>query len=231
MDSRLSVVETTIWKGGADSTDAEVIAAAASVLRRGGVVVYPTETFYGLGGNPTSPDTVERIFRIKKRGPEKALPLIASAVPAVREWVEEFPAIAERLAAVFWPGPLTLILPAAHRLPPRVHASTGKIAVRVSSHPIARALAAALGGLIVSTSANFTAHPACRTPGEIPIELVRQVDGLIDAGGLPGNLPSTIVDVTGGAPLLVREGYIPFAGIERAAALSIAVFAPPCGME
>lgn len=219
MDLQLTGVETIVWKGGVDSPDAEVIAAAASVLKRGGIVVYPTETFYGLGGNPALPDTVERIFRIKKRGPEKALPLIASGVPVVREWVDEFPAVAEKLATVFWPGPLTLILPAARRLPPRVHASTGKLAVRVSSHPIARELAAALGGLIISTSANFTDHPACRTPGEIPIDFARQVDGLIDAGGLPGNLPSTIVDVTGGAPLLVREGHIPFADIERAAAL------------
>ncbi|HOI94897.1 MAG TPA: L-threonylcarbamoyladenylate synthase [Syntrophobacter fumaroxidans] len=219
MEPLLTGAGTLIWRVGTDRSETEVVEAAISLLTRGGIVVYPTETFYGLGGNPLSPATVAGIFAIKKRERGKALPLIASGIQAVREWVEEFPALAERLAAAFWPGPLTLILRAVHRLPPQVHASTGKIAVRVSSHPVARALAASLGGLIVSTSANFTGQRACRTLAEIPIELVRQIDGVIDAGRLPGSLPSTIVDVTGGSLLLVRQGCVPFMEIERAAAL------------
>ncbi len=214
MHSRIAVVRT--WRIGVSHSADEAITEAASLLRKGGVIVYPTETFYGLGADPMSPEAVGRIYAIKRRKPDKPLPLIAASTADVRRWVAEFSETAEKLAAAFWPGPLTMLLPAGIHLPPGLHASTGRIAVRVSSHPVARGLSAAAGGLIISTSANLSDGPACRTAGEIPDELLAQTDGLIDAGVLPGNLPSTIIDVSSRPLGMIREGQIPMERIERA---------------
>ena len=175
------------------------------------MIIYPTETFYGLGGNPKLPQAVERIYRVKGREFSKPLPLIASNLAAVYEAVSEWPILAEKLARAFWPGPLTLILPAAAHLLPQLHGASGKIGIRVSSHPVAQALAAAAGGLLTATSANQTHQPAFQTPAGIPAEFLALVDGLVDGGptGVDwGNLPSTIVDACAFPPTLIRTGCI-----------------------
>lgn len=183
---------------------------AATFLDRGGVLIYPTETFYGLGGNPRMEPVVDRIYRIKGRDSGKALPLIASDLAAVREAVSLWPEAADRLASAFWPGPLTLLLPAAPSLPPVLQAGTGRIAVRISSHPIARALADRTGGLLIATSANRSGEPACREISDIPTTLAGLVDFVLDGGKLPGGLPSTIVSVSPTGLTLVRAGCISF---------------------
>lgn len=191
------------------------ISHAAAVILAEGVVVYPTETFYGLGANPMSSKAIERVYSIKGRDFKKALPLIAADQAAARKVTAQWPRAAERLAEAFWPGPLTLILPAASLVLPRLHAYTGKIAVRVSSHPIAHALSAAVGGLLISTSANIAGQPACKSLAEIPSQLLARVDGLIDAGELPGGLPSTLVDLSSDPPRLARAGRVSWESICR----------------
>lgn len=188
--------------------DPDAIARAASCITRGGLVIFPTETFYGLGGDPWHSAAVGRIFRIKERDMRKPLPLIAADEAAVRQAVAEWPAVAQLLARAFWPGPLTLVLAASTRLPPTLHAQTGKIAVRVSSHAVAQKLATAVGGLIISTSANLSGQSPCRQPDELAGELLSQVDRVLHAGPTVGGLPSTLVDVTVQPPKLVREGAI-----------------------
>ncbi len=188
--------------------EADMIAWAASCVLRGGVVIYPTETFYGLGGDPKRLAVVERIFRIKQRDPHKPLPLIAADAYAVREVVADWPHVAELLARTFWPGPLTMVLTAAAWLPPELHAHTGKIAIRISSHAVAQRLAAAAGGVLISTSANPAGLPPCTDPDKLPRELVMQVDGLLHAGLTPGGEPSTLVDVTMQPPQLLRQGAV-----------------------
>jgi L-threonylcarbamoyladenylate synthase len=188
--------------------EADVIAWAASCIICGGVVIYPTETFYGLGGDPRQLAVVERIFRIKERDVRTPLPLIAADMDAVRQAVAQWPAVADLLAQVFWPGPLTLVLAASTRLPPTLHAQTGKIAVRVSSHAVAQKLAAAAGGLLISTSANRAGLAPCQIPDKLPKELIMKVDGVLQGGPTVGGLPSTLVDVTVQPPKLVREGAI-----------------------
>ena len=207
-----------IWRVDPQYPEGQTISLAGKVLGQGGVVVYPTETFYGLGGNPTLQRAVERIYRIKGRAFSKPLPLIASNLEAVYRAVAEWPKIAERLAQTFWPGPLTLILGAASSLLPLVHAGTGKVAIRISSHPVSQALASETGGLLIATSANRSGQQAYRTPMEIPGELLAEVDGLIDAGPTGGafaDLASTIVDLSSAAPLLVRAGCIPWERVKR----------------
>jgi L-threonylcarbamoyladenylate synthase len=194
--------------------DAEAIAWAASCITRGGLVVFPTETFYGLGGDPWHSAAVERIFVIKERDLRKPLPLIAADAAAVRRAAASWPGVADLLARTFWPGPLTLVLAASPLLPPVLHAHTGKIAVRVSSHAVAHELAAAVGGLLVSTSANLSGQPSCRHPDELGGKLLSQVDRVLHAGPTVGGQPSTLVDVTVHPPQLVRAGAIGWERIE-----------------
>ena len=203
---------TPVWKIDPARPEAAV-AAPVAVIRGGGIVVYPTETFYGLGGDPFNIRTVERVYRVKGRNFIKPLPLIAADVESARRSTASWPETAQRLATAFWPGPLTLALPAAPGLPPALHAGTGRTAVRVSSHPVAQALAAAAGGLLISTSANFAGEPAQADPESIAGALAGETDGLVDAGLLPGGAPSTIVDLSGETPRLIRMGCIPWVAV------------------
>ena len=208
--------ESRIFKIDAAEISAEAICHAASILRSGGIVLYPTETFYALGAIPWMAKAVNRVFEIKGRAREKPLPLIASDLQAVLSAASEWPESAEVLAGIFWPGPLSIIVPAVASLPPALHAGTGKIAVRVSSHPVASMLARASGGLIISTSANMAGEPPPQSPGAVTAKLLQAVDVLLDAGNLQGGLPSAIVDVTVNPEALIRAGKITWEDIRGA---------------
>lgn len=196
-----------IWRIVPSEIDSRLLTALGSMLRKGNLVIYPTETYYALGGVP-SREVCGEIFEIKGRDFGKPLPLIAAGKEAVLSAATAWPATADRLANTFWPGPLTLILPAAASLPPILHAGTGKIAIRVSSHSLASSLAQAAGGLLISTSANPAGEPPPHTPGMISEDLLQRVEAFLDAGDLSGGFPSTIVDVTVQPPFLVRAGKI-----------------------
>ena len=188
----------------------------ASILRSGGLVIYPTETFYALGAIPASAEAVEKVFEKKGRDFRKPLPLIAADREAVVSAAAVWPESAEALSRIFWPGPLSIVIEASASLPPVLHAGTGKIAIRVSSHPVASFLARATGGLIISTSANRAGELPPNSPGAVDRELLHSVDAFLDAGDLPGGLPSTIVDVTVGPAALIRAGKIGWEEIQRA---------------
>jgi L-threonylcarbamoyladenylate synthase len=207
-------------------TRGEEIREAAAILRSGGVIIYPTETFYALGAVPAIEEAVERVFELKGRDFGKALPLIASDLQAVLRAVSVWPEAADKLARLFWPGPLSLIVPVSASMPSALHAGTGKIAVRISSHPVASLLARACGGLIVSTSANLSGGPAPESPGATDAGLLGSVSAMLDAGNLPGGFPSTIVDVSAHSVVLVREGKIPPEVISRALGKRLERFEP-----
>ncbi|MDE2972411.1 MAG: L-threonylcarbamoyladenylate synthase [Acidobacteriota bacterium] len=171
----------------------------AAELRSGAVVAFPTETFYALGADPRSPEAVAEVFRLKGRPEDRRLPWIAASraqVEAVCVLSEPAAALADRC----WPGPVTLVLPLrAER--------TDAVAVRVSSHPLARALAAALGHPVISTSANPSGAPPLTTAAEVRDAFAgRGAESLriLDGGCTPGGEPSVIVDVTGGSPRVLR---------------------------
>jgi L-threonylcarbamoyladenylate synthase len=209
----LNTPATAVWKVDPQRPEEASLRSACELLSRSGVIIYPTETSYGLGGNPKMAKVVERIYRIKGREFSKLFPLIASNLQAVHQAVAEWPEPAARLAQVFWPGPLTLILPAASQILPQIHGATGKIGIRISSHPVSQALAAGAGGLLIATSANRTHQRAFQTPSEIPGTFLSLVDGLVDAGPSPEDcrgLPSTIVDACTSPPRLTRAGCIPW---------------------
>ena len=190
--------------------DPALVARAAVILRAGGIVAYPTDTFYGLAANPASVAAIQQLYRIKGRRVDPAMPLIAAGIEQVEACAGALSPLARRLVERLWPGPLTIVIPAWAGLADAVHAGTGTVAVRVPAHPTARALAAACGWPITSTSANRSADPAPTTPADVRLTLGASLDAIIDGGALPGGLPSTIVDVTGLEPRLVRAGAVPW---------------------
>jgi L-threonylcarbamoyladenylate synthase len=193
------------------------LARAAAILHGGGLVVFPTDTFYGLAADPRHQGGVGRVFRAKGRAAAVALPLIAADLEQVRSASSGLSGLALRLAHVFWPGPLTLVVDAAESILPAVHGGSGTIAIRVPDHAVARQLAAASGFPVVSTSANRSKVAAVNS-ADAAIEAIGDlVDLVLDGGRTPGAAPSTIVDVRTPVPLLIREGAVPFSLVLEAA--------------
>ena len=192
-----------------EKIDGEKIAEAVRILREGGVVAFPTETFYGLGADARKETAIEKIFRIKGRDFHNPIALIVAEEKDVIPVAEEIPAEAEILMQKFWPGPLTLIFRAAPSVSPRLTAGTGKIGIRVSSHPVAGFLAAGLAGPLTATSANLSGGPECSSADAVIRALDDLPDAVIDGGATPGGAGSTILDVTLSPPRILREGAIP----------------------
>ena len=190
--------------------DRHALSRAAVILREGGIVAYPTDTLYGLAADPRSAAAMAQLYRIKGRPVELAVPIIAAGIEQVESCGGVLSEAARRLAAAFWPGPLTLVLTAWPGLDPSVHAGRGTVAVRVPDHAVARLLAEDCGWPITSTSANRSGKPATNHPGEVRAAFGADLDGLIDAGPSPGGAPSTIVDAAGPAPRLIRAGAVPW---------------------
>jgi L-threonylcarbamoyladenylate synthase len=182
--------------------------AAAEVLRGGGLVAFPTETFYGLGAHAFDEAAVARVFRAKGRPGDKPLLVLVDSVGMVERVAREVPPRARRLMERYWPGPLTLVLPAAPGVPVGLTAGTGTIGVRLSGHAVARGLVAALGAPVTAPSANRHGEASPRTADEVIAELGAAVDVVLDGGATPGGPPSTVLDLTGATPAVLRPGAV-----------------------
>ncbi len=191
---------------GAPQRDA--IDEAAKWIRAGSVVAIPTDTLYGLAADPFNAGAVARVFVVKGRAAARALPLIAADAAQIARHLGALPEMAMRLADHFWPGPLTMLMPAAAALAPDLSGGTGKVGVRVPADPIARAVCAACGHPVTATSANVSGEPAPATADQVERMLGDRIEFLLDAGPTRGGAPSTIVDVTDREPRLVRAGAI-----------------------
>ncbi len=187
--------------------------SAVEILRAGGVVVYPTETFYGLGVDALNQKAIKKVFTIKGRSFAQPLLILIPEQDYLPRYVTEVSEKARRLMEHFWPGPLTMVFSASPQLPSILTAGTKKIAIRISPHPIARALTSAFAGPLTSTSANISGEQSPATAKEVFSHLGGMIDLIIDGGKTPGQMPSTIVDVTFSPPQLVREGVVPFSEI------------------
>jgi L-threonylcarbamoyladenylate synthase len=203
--------------------DAEgALPEAVAVLRRGGLVAYPSDTVYGLGAAASDARAVERVFAVKGRGAEKALSLLLADVADLAPLCAEVPFLARILAHRYWPGPLTLVL---RRSPTFESAALGggdTVAVRVPDHPFLREIIRALGEPITGTSANRSGQPACRSAQEVEQELDDEVDLIIDGGPSGEGVESTVVSLTGSLPVVLREGAIPRVDVNRLARTGIA---------
>ena len=191
----------------AEAIDPAILDIAARTLLAGGVVAYPTDTFYGLAVDPRDRRALNRLFAVKERDPGRPVPLIAATVEQA-EGAVAFTHVARRLATSFWPGPLSLVLPARVVLDRTALGGKDTAAVRVPAHAIACALAAAAGCCITATSANISGAPPARSVQEIGAAVLERVEVALDAGMTAGGAASTIVDLTQEVPRLVRAGAI-----------------------
>ena len=184
------------------------IAEAARVLRAGGLVAFPTETVYGLGADASRDDAVGRIFAAKGR--PRAHPLIVHLSPDERltGWARDVPPEARRLAQLAWPGPLTLVLRRGPRVSPVVTAGADTVALRVPAHAMAQALLRAFGGGVAAPSANRFGAVSPTTALHVVADLGDQVDYVLDGGACDVGIESTIVDLSRGAPVLLRPGGV-----------------------
>ncbi|MGZ6235893.1 MAG: L-threonylcarbamoyladenylate synthase [Syntrophales bacterium] len=189
--------------------DESVIAEASSILGAGGVVAYPTETFYGLGADGQIEEAIKKVFVIKGRNFKNPLSVIIGNAKDVGGLVEEIPKFALHLMETFWPGALTIIFKASPDVSALLTAGTGKIGIRLSSHPVATALANKLGHPITATSANLSGKHECTSADEVIRDIGEQIDAVMDGGKTLGGLGSTIIDVTTDPPAVLREGIIP----------------------
>jgi L-threonylcarbamoyladenylate synthase len=186
----------------------KVITESLKVLKNGGIVAYPTESFYALGVLATDERAIKKLYELKKRPSEKPLPIIVGDMDTLKSIVKYIPSQAEDLMKRFWPGPLTLIFEAQDNLPALLTGNTGKVAVRIPGDSFALYLARASKFPITATSANISARPPAERADEVINYFGDNVDLIIDAGKTPGGKPSTIVDVTVIPPRVLRKGII-----------------------
>jgi L-threonylcarbamoyladenylate synthase len=197
-----------------ESPQRDAIQEAAKWILNGGLVAIPTDTLYGLAADPFSAAAVARVFAVKGRAAERALPVIAADGAQAEEYLGRLPEAGQRLAERFWPGPLTLVVSAPRTLARDVTGGTGTVGVRVPGDAVARAICAEAGRPITATSANVSGEPATADPDQVERTLGDRLDLLVDTGMTRGGAPSTIVDVTGADPVLVRAGAISWDDIQ-----------------
>lgn len=168
----------------------------------------PTDTVYGLAGDPFQPKVVREILRLKGRPENKPILLLVDSRRQVESLVARLPEAFERLTARFWPGPLTLILPAARAVPERITAGTGTVALRLPGSRLTRELIRAARVPLIGTSANRSGRPAATSAEQVRQQFPTGLSFILDGGPAPGDAPSTLVDLTG-TPRVVREGAVP----------------------
>ena len=193
----------------------ESITRAVEVLRRGGVIAFPTDTVYGVGAHGLLNDAVERLYVVKGRPAEKAIPLLLAAADEVGSVAREISPAARALMRKFWPGALTLVLKKQPHIPPAVTA-TATVAVRVPDHPVVRELIRALGAPLAATSANRSGQPELLDAQAIAEVLGGALDLILDGGRCSGGVPSTVVDVSGDGLRVLRAGAIPEEELRKA---------------
>lgn len=205
--------------------DDQARARLAEALAQGAVMAYPTETFYALGGNALHPGLCAEIFRLKGREGDKALLLLVDGARDVPRLAVPSPP-AEALMAALWPGPLTLVLPAAPGLPPHLRAKGGTVALRWSPHPLIAALLAIGGVPLIGTSANRAGEPPATTADAVSAAFPGAVAVLVDGGTTAGGAPSTLVDTTTRPFTILRPGVVRAAEIARTLAPRFAPWSP-----
>jgi L-threonylcarbamoyladenylate synthase len=191
------------------------IEEGVKILKQGGIIAFPTDTVYGLGASIFDENAVRRVFEVKQRLFNMALPVLIAGVAQIKDVAVSVPEVVTCLAQNFWPGALTLVLLKSKKVPDIVTANGKTIAVRIPAHPVPVTLINRLGAPIIGTSANLSGKPSPVTAAEVRAQLGDKVDLIIDGGRCPGGEASTIVDMTGEMPVLLREGPVSFDEIMR----------------
>ena len=190
----------------------KVIEQAAAAIRRGGVVAIPTDTVYGLAADPFQPEAVRRLLRLKQRPGHKPILLLVDSLRQIETLAARMPAAVERIAAQYWPGPLTVVLPAAPCVPETITAGTGTVAVRIPGSTVTREIIRAARVPLTGTSANLSGRPAAESAAQVREQFPKGLALIVDAGPAFGRALSTILDLTG-EPRVLREGAVPAADL------------------
>lgn len=193
------------------------VSGALAALQRGEVIVFPTETLYGLGADALNAAAVEQVFQLKGRDLNNPFPVLVADVTMLDRLVASVPPLAQKLMDHFWPGPLTIVLPARHDIPRPLVSRTGGIGVRVSSQPIAARLLALLGHPLTATSANPSGKEPARTLGEAKQYFADRITMFVDGGILTSQRGSTVVEANAAHVKVIREGEISAAELQRIA--------------
>ncbi len=201
-------METRLIKISTENPEAELVEEAARVLKEGGLVAFPTETVYGLGGNGLNSEACKKIYFAKGRPSDNPLILHISQISELRPIVREIPQGAQKLMDAFWPGPLTMIFPKSDIVPLTTTGGLDTVAVRFPSHPVAIAIIRASGLPIAGPSANSSGKPSPTRASHVVFDLSGKIDMIVDGGAAEWGLESTIVDVTGEVPIILRPGAI-----------------------
>lgn len=188
------------------ATSRDAIILAIEVLQRGGLVAFPTDTVYGVGALAFDGEAIRSIYTAKDRPVEKAIAILLGGSETLDKVTAKIPPIAAKLAARWWPGPLTLVVP-KHPLLPDVVSDLPTVGVRVPDHPVAQDLLRAAGPMAVS-SANISGQENPKTADDVMRQLGGRIHLVLDGGGTPGGVPSTVVDCTGVEPIILREGPV-----------------------
>ncbi len=194
---------------------AKAIEEAARIIAQGGIVAFPTESFYGLAVDPVNEAALRRLLEVKQRPSGNPILLLISDQSQLPIYVTEVPKTAQILMEEVWPGSLTLVFNAKSQVSPLITGGTGKVGLRISSNPIAGALTKAVGSAITGTSANLSAQPPCLRAEEVARELNETIDAVIDGGRCDGGPGTTVLDVTCEPPRIIREGMVSRARLEE----------------
>ncbi|HEX5425905.1 MAG TPA: L-threonylcarbamoyladenylate synthase [Candidatus Acidoferrales bacterium] len=205
-----------ILKISSAAPERHIVDYAAQFIKRGQVVGVPTDTVYGLSSDPFNLAAIEQVFQIKGRPETRALPILVSSVEQAVELARDIPDTFLELAHKFWPGALTLVIEATHRLPLKVTGNTGRVALRWPNSRISTALIDAVGGPVTGTSANLSGFPSCTNADQIVKQLGNRLSLILDGGDTGNVLASTIVRIDGNDWTIVREGVIPESDIQEA---------------
>jgi L-threonylcarbamoyladenylate synthase len=181
---------------------------AVKIISKGGIVAFPTESFYGLGVDATNTEAVENLFTIKKRDHNFPILILISSMSNLTQYVAYTPLSAKRLGEKFWPGGLTMVFQSSPVVSSALTSSTGKVGIRISSHPLAHTLSKALNVPITATSANISGKPPCIKADQVVEYFNSAVELILDGGETQGKCPSTILDVTTEPPVIIREGMV-----------------------
>lgn len=204
-----------ILKADKNISEEAVFRRAVEILAAGGVIAYPTETFFGLGVDATNEKAIRKIYDIKGRNFNNPISIIIDSEESLYPLAEEVPVTAIKLMQTFWPGPLTIVFQASDKVSPLLTARTGKIGIRISSHRGATAIVQKLGHPLTATSANLSGAQECSNATEVARQIGDKIDAIIDLGETPGGRGSTIIDVTVDPPNILREGIIDRQSLNR----------------
>lgn len=197
-----------ILKVSKDQSEEDIITRAAVIVSHGGVIAYPTETIYGLGVDATNEEAIRKIFEIKGRNFHNPISVIIGNAENMTDLVNAIPESTQKLMDAFWPGALTIVFAASPKVSTLLTAGSGKIGVRLSSHPAALLIAQKLGKPLTATSANLSGAPECSDADAVAAQLGNAVDAILDLGKTSGITGSTFIDVTSDPPVILREGVI-----------------------